>query len=313
MNIIFYSPTRARSQQWEHHLKAQGLQFNAQHWDAETTPSGDGEADYAIVWQPPEQLFQHHTRVKAVFNVGAGADAILKLRSLPDHVRIVRLDDEEIGNKMAEYVLYMVGNITRSMDCYTMAKANKDWAPAPYAHFSDWPIGLMGLGKIGQQIAGMLSSLGYPTSGWTRSPRDLNGVNCYHGADQFVDFLGASRIVINVLPLTDETTGILNTQTFSHMPRGSYIINIGRGEHLDETALLPALDQGQLAGAVLDVFRQEPLPESHPFWDDARIHITPHISGATNLALAMKQIAAKIAALHVGQTISGIVNRRTGY
>lgn len=313
MNIVFYSPTRARAQQWEEKLKAQGLQFKAQHWNTDSTPAGVGDADYAVVWLPPEQLFQHHTNLKAVFNVGAGADAILKLHSLPDHLSVVRLDDEEIGSKMAEYVLYMVARITRGMDHYATAKAEKKWTPAPYAYFSDWPIGLMGLGKIGRQIAGLLSSLGYPINGWARSPREIKGVTCYHGSDQFTDFLGASRIVINVLPLTDATTGILNMQTFSRMPKGGHIINIGRGEHLDETALLQALDQGQLAGAVLDVFRQEPLPESHPFWTDARIHVTPHISGATNLEQAMKQIAAKIKALQEGKAISGIVDRRTGY
>ncbi|TKR54053.1 hypothetical protein D7I39_18085 [Allopusillimonas ginsengisoli] len=126
MNIVFYSPTRARAQQWEEKLKAQGLQFKAQHWNTDSTPAGVGDADYAVVWLPPEQLFQHHTHLKAVFNVGAGADAILKLHSLPDHLSVVRLDDEEIGSKMAEYVLYMVARITRGMDHYATAKAEKN-------------------------------------------------------------------------------------------------------------------------------------------------------------------------------------------
>lgn len=313
MNIVFFSPNRERAQQWADNLKARGLTFDAQYWDSDAVPTGNGDGDYAVVWLPPEQLFQHHTRLKAVFNVGAGADAILKLRSLPEHVNIVRLDDEEIGSKMAEYVLYMVARITRRMDGYTAAQAGKAWAPAPYTYFEDWPIGLMGLGKIGQQIAGLLSSLGYPVNGWARSPRDIKGVTSYHGADQFAGFLAASRIVVNVLPLTADTTGILNMDTFRRMPQGSYVVNIGRGEHLDETALRDALDQGLLAGAVLDVFQEEPLPPGHPFWADGRIHITPHISGATNLKQAMKQIAGKIRALQEGQAISGIVDRRAGY
>lgn len=312
MKIIFYGPDPARTQQWADCLAQQGLVFDAHLWQ-ENSPAHLATADYAVVWLPPEGFFTAVTGLKAVFNVGAGVDAILKLRSLPDDLDVVRLDDREIGSKMREYVLHAVAEITRQMQAYRHDNAQGLWNPGPYANFEDWPVGVMGLGKIGLQIAHALADLGYPVSGWSRSARQHDPIACFHGRKQLDHFLGHSRIVINVLPLTPETEGILNAHAFRQMPADSFIINIGRGEHVDEQALLASVQQGNLSGAVLDVFLEEPLPVHHPFWNEPKIRITPHISGQTNLVMAMRQIAQKIRAHQDGQPMSGVVNKQVGY
>lgn len=312
MKIAFYGPDPIRMQEWIANLKQEGLEFDVAQ-GSEQGSAAPAEARYAVVWLPDAAFFKRETSLEVVFNVGAGVDGILKLKSIPEHVDIVRLDDSEIGQKMSEYVLHAVAEITRHLGGYRDAAKANNWKPGPYTYFDDWPIGVMGLGTVGRQIAGFLSMLGYPVNGWSRSPRHVAGVNGFNGAGQMGAFLAASRIVINVLPLTPETENILNRHTFDQMRDGSFIINIGRGEHLNESDLLDSLNSGKLAGAVLDVFREEPLPAMHPFWTDTRIRITPHISGATNLKLAMRQIAGKIKAHQAGEPITGIVDKKMGY
>lgn len=313
MKLIVYDSDLNRANKWAECLGQQGLSAEVQVWQ-DTDQIDTILADYAVVWQPTERFFQTVSGLKAVFNMGAGVDAIMKLQSLPADLPVVRLDDQEMGGKMTEYAVHAVAEITRQFSKHQQDQTSKAWNQGDYAHYQDWSIGVMGLGKIGNKIAGVLASIGYPVRGWSRSARTPNDtVTCYHGNDQLGQFLSQSRIVINVLPLTVQTQGILNADLFQQMPDNGYIINIGRGEHLDEQALLTSLNQGQLAGAVLDVFRQEPLPIDHPFWAHPAIRITPHIAGPTNLNLAMRQIANKIIAYQNGTPLSGVVDKHIGY
>lgn len=312
MRIVFFGPDQQRTQQWIDCLRQQELIFDAYMWQQHDATSTI-QADYAVVWTPPEAFFTSVVGLKAVFNVGAGVDAILRLRSLPRSLDVIRLDDKEIGQKMSEYALHAVVEITRQMGEYRQSNIDKQWDPAPYTYFDDWPIGIMGLGKIGRQIADVLIAVGYPVNGWSRSPRHVAGVTTFHDKSTLGQFLKASRIVLNVLPLTSETENILDADALDHMPQGSFLINIGRGEHLDEEALLRSIGKGILSGAILDVFREEPLPVDHPFWDEPKIRITPHVSGATNVRLAMRQIGEKIQAHRNGESLSGVIDKQAGY
>lgn len=313
MKVIVYSPEVSRTQQWADCLQQQGLDAEILVWQ-EHDQHNTVQADYAVVWLPTEHFFQTVTGLKAVFSMGAGVDAILKLQSLPESLPVIRLDDQEMGTKMTEYVVHAVAEITRQFSSHQQDHASKAWNQGDYAYYQDWPIGIMGLGKIGSKIADVLVSIGYSVHGWSRSAQSSDDkITRYHGTDQLGLFLSQSRIVVNVLPLTPQTQGILNEKLFQQMPDNGYIINIGRGEHLDEQALLNSLDQGQLAGAVLDVFRQEPLPAEHPFWQHPAIRITPHIAGPTNLMQAMRQIADKLLAHQKGIPLSGVVDKRIGY
>lgn len=312
MRVVFYSPDAGRAQEWVQSMAEHDIQFEPLIWE-EDQPQKTVQADYAVVWLPPESFFTSVQGLKAVFNMGAGADAILKLPTLPVELDIVRLDDQEIGQKIAEYVIHAIADITRDMDSYKESQPSQSWSPRPYTYFGDWPIGIMGLGKIGSYVASLLVKLGYPVQAWSRSKKELDGVTCFSGQAQLMAFLQSSRIVINILPLTAQTDTLFSAQTLAAMRSDSFLINIGRGEHLDEAALLAAIRNGHLAGAVLDVFRQEPLPAQHPFWQEPRIRITPHIAGATNVHLAIRQIVRKIQHYQQGQPVEGIINRSFGY
>ncbi|TAF72926.1 MAG: glyoxylate/hydroxypyruvate reductase A, partial [Curvibacter sp.] len=171
----------------------------------------------------------------------------------------------------------------------------------------------LGLGVLGERVAKAVAQFDFPVNGWSRSPKVLDGVQCFHGEAQLQDFLAASRIVVCLLPLTTETDSILNARTLAHIRSGGYVINVARGAHVVDADLLAAIDSGHLAGATLDVFRVEPLPKGHAFWAHPKITITPHTSARTLRSESIAQIARKIAALQSGQSVAGLVDAGRGY
>ena len=177
----------------------------------------------------------------------------------------------------------------------------------------DFPVGIMGLGVLGQRVARAIQQFEFPVVGWSRSARQVHGVRAYVGAEQFDEFLAETRVLVCLLPLTSETEGILNRDTLARLRPGGYLINVARGGHLVEDDLIPLLDSGHLAGATLDVFRQEPLPAGHPFWRHPKITITPHTAARTLRDESVAQIATKIARLERGESIAGIVDPQKGY
>lgn len=310
MRILFYSPDSESVDEWIHFLAAEGIRFDPIRWKPGDRPSG---VEIMITRFPKDEMFRGETHLKVVFNVTAGVDTLLKMKSLPVHVPIVRLEDSGMATKMAEYVIHAVADINRSMEKYRQAKKDKTWLPEHRSYVEDWPIGVMGLGVIGREVAAQVAHLGYPVNGWARSRHTLDGVACYAGKADFKDFVSRSRVLVNVLPVTKETENILNKETFSFLLPDGYVINMGRGQHLDESDLTESIADGTLAGAVLDVFRQEPLPVDHPFWANPAITITPHVSGTTDMKAAMKQVAEKLKAWQAGEKMSGVVDRATGY
>lgn len=279
-------------------------------WD----PNGPAvDADYAIVWQPPEALFERETQLKAVFNLGAGIDGLLKVASLPSDLTVVRLEDAGMSAQMAEYVLHQLLEASREMETYREQQRQGVWEIHRPIKRSEWPVGVMGLGHIGSRVARTLADLEYRVSGWARGQHSLEGVSAYAGPDQLGDFLQSTRVLINTLPLTDETRNIIDYELLGQLQPGAVLINVGRGEHLVENDLLRALDDGILARAVLDVFRKEPLPGDHPFWQRKEITITPHISARTLRDTTLEQITGKIRAHAQGGPISGVVDTGRGY
>lgn len=310
LEILFHADQPDVIDQWISYLRDEGLEFTPVFRKPDQGPTG---ARVAIVWMPPASLFDKEDKLEVVFNVGAGVDAILSEGVLPEQVSLVRLEDTGMGAKMAEYVIHAVAEVTRDMGQFRDAQKRRQWSPSSHVFVEDWPVGILGLGVIGSQVAAGIAALGYPVLGWSRRQRHFDGVESYAGADGLGKFLSRSRILVNVLPLTPETRHILNREMFSQILPGGHIINIGRGDHLNEDDLLSCLDDGTLAGAILDVFSQEPLPQDHPFWDHPAIVVTPHISGTTNAREAMRQIATKLRAWRAGTPITGIVDRRAGY
>jgi glyoxylate/hydroxypyruvate reductase A len=269
-------------------------------------------ADYAVVWAPPQQFMDEQQGIKALFNIGAGVDALLQ-RRLPQGARVVRLDDAGMAVQMAEYVCHAVIRHFREFDQYEASMRAGQWAYRKPRLRQDFAVGVMGLGVLGERVAKALAQFDFPVNGWSRSPKAIDGVRAFTGAEQFNDFLGASRVLVNLLPLTPDTTDVINKDALSRLQTGAYVINVARGAHLVDEDLLAAIDSGHVAGATLDVFRTEPLPAGHAFWNHPRITITPHTSARTLREESIAQIARKMVALQRGEAVAGVVNPARGY
>jgi glyoxylate/hydroxypyruvate reductase A len=284
---------------------------------AETVMWQEGQdtapCDYAVLWAPTPALLDQLSHVKAIFLMGAGVDAMLKFGdALPD-VPVVRLGDAGMGEQMAEYVAYAVLRYFRRFDEYEEQARHGLWAPLPVYAKEEFTVGVLGLGKLGLPVVRALRQLGFPVRGWSRTPKDLPGVACYAGMESLDDFLGGTRVLVCMLPLTPETSNLLDRARLSTLPEGAYLVNVARGAQVAEPDLLGLIRSGHIAGATLDVFRNEPLPAPHPFWSEPRITITPHISALTIREEAVRQIAHKITLLERGEAVADVVDRTTGY
>ncbi len=276
---------------------------------------GAAKADYAIVWAPPQQFFDEQTQLKGIFNIGAGVDGLMRLQ-LPAGVPVVRLEDAGMGAQMAEYVSHAVIRHFREFDIYEAEQPAGRWAFRKPRRRSDFPIGIMGLGVLGARVATALRQFEFPVLGWSRSARQIEGVRCFSGPGEFHAFLAATRILVCMLPLTPQTDRILRHENLVRLMPGGYVINVARGDHLVEPDLIGLLESGHLAGATLDVFRTEPLPPTHPFWQHPKITVTPHMSARTFRGEGVEQIAGKIRGLESGAPISslaGVVDPKKGY
>jgi glyoxylate/hydroxypyruvate reductase A len=273
------------------------------------------DARYAVVWLPPAELFTVETGLRAVFNAGAGVERLLAMAGLPPGLPVMRLVDAGMAPKMAEYVCFYIARITRGLDRFGGAPALPDWnADRPRGRPPT--VGVLGLGAIGAQIAQAARLFGYPVRGWSRTPKQLDGVESFAGAAGLADFLAGTQILVDALPLTEETRDLLDRARLSQLPAGSHLINVGRGATIVDDDLLALLDEGHLASAVLDVFRVEPLPPEHRFWHHPKVTVTPHLSGPTPREPAAQQIAEAIARLERGaapSSLPGFVERARGY
>ncbi|EEO28430.1 2-hydroxyacid dehydrogenase [Oxalobacter paraformigenes] len=276
---------------------------------------GDSDpADYALVWHPPEALFRNRTGLKAIFNLAAGVDSLLSLSHvIPAGVPIFRLEDAGMAIQMAEYVTHSVLRYFRRFDEYDRQARNGIWETLEPYQREDFTVGIMGMGIMGTAVAQALKPFGFPIRGWSRHKKIMTDVDGYFGRDQLSAFLKNVRILVCLLPLTAETTGILNLDLFRQLQRGAYLINAGRGAHLIDNDLLDALKSGMLRAATLDVTSKEPLPHDHPFWNNDNITITPHIGALTICRETVEQVASYVHAFERGETLTSEVNRQKGY
>jgi glyoxylate/hydroxypyruvate reductase A len=275
-----------------------------------------GEAhdiEFALCWNHPRGEFQKYKNLKCIASLGAGVDHILRDPDLPAGVPVTRVVEPCMAQSMSEYAVLGVLNYCRQFDSYRTNQSQKKWQPRLPLLAADMRIGIMGLGQLGKDAAQKLSYLGFPVTGWSQTPKDIEGVKCLAGEDALDDFLSQTRILICMLPLTPKTRGILNHKTFDKLPAGAYVINIARGQHLIEKDLLAALDSGQLGGACLDVFGVEPLPEDHPFWSHPKITVTPHISSITYPKAVAPQIIENYKRTKTGKPLLNVVDVKRGY
>lgn len=277
-----------------------------------------GSADYAIAWSAPgKEFFDQHDRLKAFFCTGAGVEKLLSSQDMPTSIPVVRLEDAGMGAQMADYCVYSVLHWLRRRSEYDEQQRARVWKQLlPANDPADWPIGVFGMGVLGLQVAQAFRALAFPVNGFARSAHDHAGIRSFAergGEGDFAAFMRASRVLVIIAPLTAATQDRFNLEALALLPQSSYVINVARGGLLVEEALIELLDRGHLAGAALDVFRQEPLPPDHPLWSHPKVRVTPHVSAITIIGPSAKQVAGKVRSLERGESVSGIVDRSRGY
>lgn len=271
------------------------------------------DIEYALMWKPERGELARYRNLKVIFSVGAGVDHLASDPELPRHIPLVRMVEPGLTAGMVEYVLLGVLYLHRFLFDYAALARKRAWREIPQVPAGERRIGIMGLGHLGQAAAEPLVALGFPVAGWSRSPKTLPGVQSFHGADGLGPFLTRSDILVLLLPLTAETEDIVNAKTLALLPMGAGIVSAGRGRQVVEEDLLAALDSGRVGGAVLDVFREEPLPAAHRFWSHPRVLVTPHIASMTNVDTAAAAIAANIRRFEAGQPLTDVVDPARGY
>ncbi|WP_392561428.1 glyoxylate/hydroxypyruvate reductase A [Orbus sturtevantii] len=313
MNILFYHPF-FNSNDWIPLIQQQLPEAIVYPYCAGQNPP----ADYALIWKPNHEMLAHRHDLKAIFALGAGVDAILdQLQQTPDllpkNVPLYRLEDAGMALQMQEYTIAIVMRYFRRLDEYYQQQIMQQWRFLPPHQYDQFIIGVMGLGVLGAQVAKRLASLGFKVKGWSYSLKSIAGIDCYHH-DQLDIFLSGTKLLINLLPSTQETQGILNKQLFCKLADDSYLINIARGKHLVKADLLSAISSNKIKAATLDVFAQEPLPKDDSFWDNKAITITPHISALTKAEIAVPQIIEKIHRIERGEkVVEGLIDFNKGY
>ncbi|MEO8037498.1 MAG: glyoxylate/hydroxypyruvate reductase A [Betaproteobacteria bacterium] len=308
MSIVFYSRTDA-PEPWREAIAAEFPHLAFHVWPDAGDPAS---VRYTLVWKPPSGWHAQFPRLEAILSLGAGVDAILADPRLPRGISVLRLVDAGLSRQMAEYAAFGVLYFQRRLHGYAAQQRERRWEPLVPLETGACTVGVMGLGVLGAHVARFIAGMGYPVIGWSRTPKRVPDVIC-HGAADIDVFLAQTKVLINLLPLTPATKGILEGRLFDRLPRGACLVNIARGGHLVERDLVAALDRGQLDGALLDVFDEEPLPASHPFWTHPRIVVTPHVAAVTHASAAAAQVIENLHRLERGEIPQGIVNRSVGY
>ena len=307
MALLFYSPDDD-PERWRQALARHLADLDFRVW-----PGGLGEAagiEFALVWRPPPGMLDGLPNLKAVFSLGAGVEHIA---DPPPGVPVVRLVDPVLTRGMTEYVSARVLHYFREFPLYADSQRRGEWRKRPFRQAAECRVGVMGQGVLGGDAAAALAAMGFSVAGWSRTQKRLDGIEGFHGESGLIPFLGRTDILVCLLPLTPETEDIVNARTLEALPRGAYLINAARGGHVDEEALLAALESGRLAGATLDVFKTEPLPADHPFWRASSLTITPHIASLTVPASAAAEITANIARIRDGREPLHAVDPARGY
>lgn len=275
--------------------------------------TGDAaEIRYLAAWIPPDDVMAQYPNLELLFSVGAGVDQ-LDLAKFPPELPIVRMIEPGLVDSMVEYVAMAVLALHRDLVPYIAQQREQSWKPYRIVPATERRVGVLGLGMLGEACARKLAGFGFPVAGWSRSRHAVDGVESFAGAAELPNFLARSDILICLLPLTDETRGILGAELFAGLPRGAMLVNAGRGGHLDQDALLAALDSGQLSAAVLDVAVPEPLPAGHRLWSHPRVLLTPHIASRSRDEAAVDAVLENLRRHRAGEPLVGLIDRRRGY
>ena len=303
--IIF---NQADAEEFRNHLIALSGCPDVRIWPNVGDPS---DIECVILWKQDEGLLGQFPNLKLIASYGAGVENILYDTSIPDGVPVTRFVDDTLSDQMAEFVLAAILNHRLHITHSRELQAASHWRPGYF--LKGKKVTILGMGELGNCTATLLTTNGYKVSGWSRTEKNIVNVKSYFGDDQLNISLKDADYVICLLPLTPATTHILNSDLFKTMKTGAYLINVGRGDHLNEDDLLDALYKEQISGALLDVFSTEPLPDDHPFWRHPKIHITPHISSPTDKVQVAIQILENYKRMKAGQSLINQVDPKRSY
>ncbi len=306
---FLYKANPVRGAEWARHFAALAPDVRFHVWPDMPDP---GAVRHLATWVPPDDIAGTFPNLELVFSVGAGVDQF-DFTKVPAHVPLVRMLEPHIAESMVEYVSLAVLALHRDLPRFLGQQRREIWKEIQITAAARRHVGVMGLGQLGQAVLERLKVFGFPLAGWNRSPRAIDGVDCFTGADSLIDFLARTDILVCLLPLTPETRGILNARLFAALPPGAMLVNVGRGGHLVQDDLIAALDGGHIAAAMLDVADPEPLPEGHPFWRHEKVILTPHIASMTHPETAVRFVLDTIARHRRGEPLPGLVDRSRGY
>ncbi|MBD9680267.1 glyoxylate/hydroxypyruvate reductase A [Pseudomonas sp. PDM18] len=306
--IFLYNAELENAEKWRTLLAAQVPELEFVEGFEAVDPA---RVTYLLTWKAVDDI-DRYTGLRVLFAAGAGVDQF-DLSKIPESVALVRMVDESLADIMAEFVVMSALALHRQMPAYRVAQAAQVWEPLNILPAATSRVGVMGLGQLGQACLAQLRHLKFQLLGWNRSERQIDGVKTYTGPEQLASFLSQCDILVNLLPLTDSTRGILNREMLAQLPKGAALINVGRGEHVVEADLVAALDAGQVGAAILDVFHEEPLPEGHPLWSHPHVWVTPHIASTMQVEGGAAVVAKNILRDLQGAELLHTVNRQTGY
>ena len=300
---FLYKSAAERGAVWAQHFAAHAPEVPFRTWPDVGDPAA---VRYLAAWTLPDDLTAF-PNLEVLFCVGAGVDQ-LDLSRVPAGITVVRMIEPGLVDGMVEYATAAVLALHRDWPAYLAQQRERQWKALPVRRASSRRVGVMGMGVLGCAVLEKLRGFGFPCAGWSRTLRALEGIESFAGAESLPAFLARTDILVCLLPLTESTRGLIGRRVFEALPPDAALVNVGRGAHLVEEDLIPALDSGQLSAAVLDVFRTEPLPADHPFWRHDRIVVTPHIGGATNPRTASSIVAENIRRLRAGEPLLNVVD-----
>ncbi len=308
MSLLFITPNRD-TKVWKEALLEKDSNLDVEIWPKVENKE---RVTFAVCWNHPENVLGNYPNLQAVSSLGAGVNHLLSDQSLSNKIRLSRVVTPSLKNQLAEYLLNAVLNYRNHIPRYVDQKRESFWAPHVAIPKSDCTIGIMGLGEMGIAAAQLLTLNGYNVVGWSKSKKEIEGITCF-SETELDDFLIQANILICLLPLTEQTNGILDLELFKKLKKPAYVINVGRGEHLVEEDLIYGIDTNTLTGACLDVFEKEPLSSNHLFWNRPKIMITPHIAAITDPIEGAEVILENYKRSLSGMALVNEVMREKGY
>jgi glyoxylate/hydroxypyruvate reductase A len=309
MSLLILSPTR-ETDSWVEAIKEIDATIDVFVYPE---PINHKLVEFILVWNHPYGSLKNYPNIKCISSMGAGVDYLLKDPELPENVLLTRIVDPELSKTMFEFILAIVMNHLRGLTHFKQIQSNKLWKPSVYKRIEDVRIGIMGLGEIGSYVAEHLMNLGFSINGWAQSAKPNLKVEQYFGENELKPFMQDTDILICLLPSTPKTEGLLNKITLKYLPKGASLINVARGDIIVDTDIIYLLDINHLKNASLDVFTEEPLPKSHPFWKHNKIDITPHVASLTNPKTVAPQIVENYHRMKKGKQILYEISREKGY